>query len=1008
MTQRFRLPDGGRINRDRPVRFRFDGVTYDGYEGDTLASALLANGVRLVGRSFKYHRPRGILSAGAEEPNALVQLREGPRTEPNMRAPQVELFDGLKAASQNRWPSLSFDVWAVNSLFSRFFPSGFYYKTFMWPASFWMTYEKFIRNATGLGKGPVGKDPDRYEQRHQWCDVLVAGGGPAGLMAALAAGRAGARVILVEEQAELGGSLLSDSSEIDGMPGTEWVAAALDELRGMEEVVILQRTTVSGYYDYNFLTLLEQVTDHLGDEPDGKTPRQRFWQVRAKQVVLATGAIERPLTFLNNDRPGVMLAGAVRTYVNRYAVLPGRKAVIFTNNDSAYNTAIDLQRAGASATVVDLRKSPSGPLVDAARTAGIEIRDGQAIVKVKGGKRVTGVAIRDLDETGAGVSGGARAIGCDLVAMSGGWNPTVHLFSQSRGKLRFDDRLAAFVPDRSFADERSAGACNGTMNLSGCLAEGMTAGLAAARDAGFDTPTAPTAPAAPTARGADESGIMPFWVVPSGKRLGKGGKHFIDFQNDVTAADVHLAHREGYVSVEHLKRYTTTGMGTDQGKTSNVNALAIMADLQGISIPEAGTTTFRPPYTPTGFGAIAGRNVGKFMDPARLTAMHDWHVEHGANFEDVGQWKRPWYYPGPGESMVDAVNREVLAARSAVTMLDASTLGKIDIQGPDAAEFLNRIYTNAWLKLPVGSCRYGLMLHEDGMVFDDGVTTRLGENRFLMTTTTGGAANVLTWLEEWLQTEWPELKVYCTSVTEQWATVSVSGPYARHVVGSLTDYEQLGPQDLPFMTMAEMDVAGIAARVFRISFTGELAFEVNVPRRHGLALWRAIWEAGQKYGITPYGTEAMHVLRAEKGFIIVGQETDGTVTPMDMGMDWIVSKKKGDFIGRRSFAREDTARPDRKQLVGLFTEDDPHHVLVEGQQLVQDVKPAPPMKMIGHVTSAYFSPNVGRSIALAVVEGGQDRMGETLYAPRLDGRGPVKVTITDPVFFDKEGVRARG
>ncbi len=1005
MTQKFRLAEGGRINRDRPVRFRFDGITYHGYEGDTLASALLANGVRLVGRSFKYHRPRGILSAGAEEPNALVQLREGARTEPNMRAPQVALFDGLTAESQNRWPSLEFDVWSVNSLFSRFFPSGFYYKTFMWPASFWMTYEKFIRNATGLGKGPVGKDPDRYEQRHQWCDVLVAGGGPAGLMAALAAGRAGARVILADEQSEMGGSLLSDTSEIDGSQSADWVAGIMDELRSMEDVTILPRTTVSGYYDYNFLTLLERVTDHLGEDPDGKTPRQRFWQVRAKQVVLATGAIERPLSFLNNDRPGVMLAGAVRTYVNRYAALPGRKAVIFTNNDSAYDTALDLQRAGAAVTVIDVRKAPRGARIDAARAAGIDIEDGRVITRANGGKRVTGVIIRDLDESGKSVTGGSRSIGCDLVAMSGGWNPTVHLFSQSRGKLRFDELLAAFVPDKSFADERSAGACNGSMRLSDCLAEGLRAGLAAARDAGFNVRKAPTAPKADE---AEVGATMPVWLVPSGKRLGRGGKHFVDFQNDVTAADLHLAHREGYVSVEHLKRYTTTGMGTDQGKTSNVNALAIMAELQGVSIPEAGTTTFRPPYTPTGFGAIAGRNVGAFMDPARLTAMHDWHVEHGAMFEDVGQWKRPWYYPRDGERMEDAVNREVLAARSAVTMLDASTLGKIDIQGPDAAEFLNRIYTNAWLKLPVGSCRYGIMLHEDGMVFDDGVTTRLAKNRFLMTTTTGGAANVLTWLEEWLQTEWPELQVYCTSVSEQWATVSVSGPYARHVVGSLTDYDKLGPRDLPFMTMAEMKVAGIPARVYRISFTGELAFEVNVPRRYGLALWQAIWEAGRKYGITPYGTEAMHVLRAEKGFIIVGQETDGTVTPMDLGMDWIVAKKKGDFIGRRSFARADTARPDRKQLVGLFTEDDPHHVLVEGQQLVEEVKRAPPMKMVGHVTSAYFSPNLGRSIALAVVKSGRERMGETLYAPRLGGGRPVKVTVTDPVFFDKEGVRARG
>ncbi len=1004
MTQTFRLAEGGRIDHTRPVTFRFDGASLQGYAGDTLASALLANGVRLVGRSYKYHRPRGILSAGAEEPNALVQLREGARTEPNMRAPQVELFNGLVAESQNRWPSLRFDLWSVNSLFSRFLPSGFYYKTFMWPASLWMTYEKVIRNAAGLGKGPAEQDPDRYEHRHAWCDVLVAGGGPSGLMAALTAARSGARVILADEQSELGGALLSDTVAIDGRPGADWAVGIADELRAMPEVTVLPRTTVAGYFDHNYLTLLERVTDHLGDAPDGKTPRQRFWQVRAKQVVLATGALERPLCFRDNDRPGVMLAGAVRSYVNRYAVLPGRRAVVFTNNDSAYGTAIDLKRAGASVTVVDLRREPAGDLIDAAEAAGIEVLDGFAITAVKGGRRTTGVTVRRLDDAGEAVASGARSLGCDLVAMSGGWNPTVHLFSQSRGRLRFDDDLAAFVPDRSFAAERSAGACNGAWALSVCLAKGAEAGRAAARDAGFKS----KAKTSPPAVDEPKSGATrPVWVVPSGRPLGRGGKHFIDFQNDVTAADVHLAHREGYVSIEHLKRYTTTGMGTDQGKTSNVNALAVLAGLQGVSIPEVGTTTFRPPYTPVGFGAVAGRNVGQFMDPARVTAMHDWHVEHGAEFEDVGQWKRPWYYPRDGESMPDAVNREVLAARNSVGILDASTLGKIDIQGPDAAEFLNRIYTNAWLKLPVGSCRYGLMLHDDGMVFDDGVTTRLAENRFLMTTTTGGAANVLTWLEEWLQTEWPHMKVYCTSVTEQWATIAVCGPYARHVVGALTEYDKLGPRDFPFMTMREMAVAGVPARVFRISFTGELAFEINVPRRYGLAVWEAVCAAGRKYGITPYGTEAMHVLRAEKGFIIVGQDTDGTATPMDLGMDWIVSNTKGDFIGRRSFTREDTGRADRKQLVGLLTED-PHEVLVEGAQLVEEVKSAPPMAMVGHVTSAYYSPNAGRSIALALVKRGRERLGETLYAPRLDGKGPVEATVTDPVFYDKEGVRARG
>ena len=1005
MSQKNRLAEGGRIDRDRPLAFDFDGRRYQGFAGDTLASALLANDVHLVGRSFKYHRPRGILSAGAEEPNALVQLRTGARTEPNVRATQAELFAGLSAESQNRWPSLQYDVSAVNNLASRILPSGFYYKTFKWPASLWMTYEKVIRNAAGLGRGPAGPDPDRYDHRNVWCDVLVAGGGPAGLMAALAAGRAGARVIVADEQPEMGGALLSDTVEIGGKPAARWVAATLAELAAMDEVTVLARTTVAGYYDYNYLTMLERVTDHLGDEPDGATPRQRFWQVRARQVVLAAGAIERPLAFCDNDRPGIMLAGAARAYVNRYAVLPGRKAVVFTNNDSAWEAALDLRRAGAAVTVVDLRKTPRGALVDAAGAAGIEILDAHAITGVRGANRVSGVEVMALDDEGAAVVGQARRIACDLVAMSGGWNPSVHLFSQSRGKLRFDDDLASFVPETSAQAERSAGACNGAMRLSDCLKQGALAGAAAARDAGAKSKKKPAVPKVVEAAAGDA--LKPVWCVPSPKPPGRGGKFFLDFQNDVTVADLHLAAREGYRSIEHLKRYTTTGMGTDQGKTSNVNALAIMAGIRGVAIPRVGTTTFRPPYTPVGFGAIAGRNVGPFMDPARLTAMHDWHVEQGAIFEDVGQWKRPWYYPRAGETMQDAVNREVQAARNSVGVVDASTLGKIDIQGPDAAKFLNMIYTNAWLKLPVGGCRYGLMLHEDGMVFDDGVTTRLGENRFLMTTTTGGAANVMTWLEEWLQTEWPEMKVYCTSVTEQWATMAVSGPYARHLVGSLTDYDKLGPRDFPFMTMRELDVAGIPARVYRISFTGELAFEINVPRRHGLALWKAVWEAGQKYGITAYGTEAMHVLRAEKGFIIVGQETDGTATPMDVGMDWIVSKKKGDFLGRRSFAREDTARDDRRQLVGLFTHDH-KTVLAEGAQLVETTDTAPPVRMVGHVTSSYYSPNVGRSIALAMVERGAGRKGETLYAPRLDGGRPIEVTVTEPVFYDPEGVRARG
>ena len=1004
MSQKMRLAEGGRIDRDWPLDFQFDGKIWEGYAGDTLASALLANDVHLVSRSFKYHRPRGILSAGVEEPNALVQLASGGRTEPNARATMTELYSGLQASSQNRWPSLDFDVGAVNDLASRLLPSGFYYKTFMWPAGLWMTYEKIIRNTAGLGRAPEGRDPDRYDRANVWCDVLVAGAGPAGLAAALAAGRAGARVIIADEQAEMGGALLSDTVEIDGKPAADWVAGMLAKLAKLDDVTVLPRTTVAGYYDSNYLTMLERVTDHIGGDPDGKMPRQRFWQVRAKQVILATGAIERPLAFRDNDRPGIMLAGAVRTYVNRYAVLPGRRAVVFTNNDSAYDTAIDLGRAGGRVTVVDLRRAPRGSAVEAARATGVKILDGHAIVGVKGVKRVRAVEVMALDDSGDRVRGSAHRLACDLVAMSGGWNPSVHLFSQSRGKVRYDEELAAFAPGDSVQAERSAGACNGDLALADCLGQGTSAGSGAARDAGYKPKTAARVAKADK---PDAGPIRPVWTVPAPTPPGRGGKYFIDFQNDVTVADIHLAAREGYRSVEHLKRYTTTGMGTDQGKTSNVNALAIMAGIRGEPIPAVGATTFRPPYTPVTFGAIAGRDIGPLMDPERLTAMHDWHVEHGAVFEDVGQWKRPWYYPRPGESMKDAVNREVAAARNSVGMVDASTLGKIDITGKDAAKFLNIVYTNAWLKLPVGSCRYGLMLREDGMVFDDGVTTRLADNRFLMTTTTGGAANVMNWLEEWLQTEWPDMKVYCTSVTEQWATVAVCGPYARHVVGALTEYDKLGPRDFPFMTMREMDIAGIPARVYRISFTGELAFEINVARRHGPALWEALWQQGERYGVTPYGTEAMHVLRAEKGFVIVGQETDGTVTPMDLGMDWIVSKKKGDFLGRRSFDRVDIRRDDRKRLIGLFTEDHAT-VLTEGAQLVEDPHGEPPVKMVGHVTSAYYSPNVGRSIALALVEGGMERKGQTLYAPRLDGGQPVRVTVTEPIFYDPEGVRARG
>jgi sarcosine oxidase subunit alpha len=1004
MPARFRLSEGGRIDRSKPVSFTFNGKIYQGFEGDTLASALLANGVHLVGRSFKYHRPRGIMSAGAEEANALIQLGEGARSDPNLRATQIELSDGLIASSQNCWPSVEFDISIVNNFASRLLPSGFYYKTFMWPASLWMTYERVIRKAAGLGKAPEGPDPDRYDKTFAHCDVLVAGGGPAGLAAALSAGRGGARVILAEQDNSLGGNLLSETDAlIEGQSALAWVEQTRTELEAMANVQVLTRTQVYGYFDHNFIGLMENLTDHLplADRP-ANLPRHRLWKLRAKQVVLATGSIERPLVFSDNDRPGIMLASACRTYLNRYGVKPGNRAVIFTNNDGAYAAALDLQKAGVQiAAIVDLRADPQGPLTEQAREAGLRILPGHAITATAGDKRIKAVQVAPLSENGDSVKGSGEEIACDLVAVSGGWNPTVHLHSQSRGKIVFDDAYACFIPGATAQASATAGACSGSFGLGSALSQGHAAGLAAATALGFDGKAA----AAPSASDRDFLPARWLWLVPGDKPLGHGGKHFVDVQNDVTAADLHLALREGYRSIEHVKRYTTTGMGTDQGKTSNVNAIAIVSQYFGCPIPDVGVTTFRPPYTPVTFGVFAGRDIGDLLDPVRKTPMHALHEQAGAVFEDVGQWKRPWYFPQGDEDMHASVNREVRACRDSLGVMDATTLGKIDIQGKDAAEFLNRVYTNAWLKLKVGSCRYGLMLGEDGMVADDGVTSRLAENHFLMTTTTGNAAAVLGHLEEFLQTEWPELEVYLTSVTEQFATVSFAGPNARNLLAELTDDIDLSAEAFPFMTFRKGTVAGIPARVFRISFTGDLSYEINVPASYGAALWQAVMTAGEKYAITPYGTEAMHVLRAEKGFIIVGQETDGSVTPFDLGMDWVVSRTK-DFVGRRSLYRSDMDKPDRKQLVGLLT-DQPDAVLPEGAQLVEKVENKPVMTMLGHVTSSYHSPNVGRSIAMALIKGGRARMGEKLYAPLADGK-VLTCTVTDTVFFDKEGERSRG
>ncbi|MBI3708855.1 MAG: sarcosine oxidase subunit alpha family protein, partial [Proteobacteria bacterium] len=994
--QNFRLAAGGLIDRDRPLGFTYDGIAYRGYHGDMLAAALLANGVRLVGRSFKYHRPRGIFSAGAEEPSALVQLRTGDRTEPNVKATQIELFDGLAASSQNCWPSVNFDLGAVNNLLSRLFPAGFYYKTFMWPPSFWMKYEHFIRRAAGMGRSPVEPDPDHYEKQHAHCEVLVVGAGPAGLAAALAAGRAGARVILVEDQPILGGALLGDRATIDGRPAGEWIAAVERELSGMPETRILRRTTAFGYYDQNLIGLVERVADHLPAPPPHQV-RQRLWLVRARQVVLATGAIERPLVFGGNDRPGVMLAAAARSYVNRYAVKPGERAVVFTNNDSAYATAIDLAEAGVEiAAIVDPRADPSGALPTQARAMGLPCIAGHAVVETVGGRELAAAEIMAIDAADDTLSGVARRIDCDLLAVSGGWNPAVHLFSQSRGRLRYDESLTAFVPGNSVQAERSIGAAAGTYDTASCIKQGLAAGASAAQAAGLGDGRPPTAPAVPT---IEEQPARTLWAVPKLRR--GGSKRFIDLQNDVTAEDIALAAREGYRSVEHVKRYTTLGMGTDQGKTSNIGGLAILAQTLGADIPAVGTTTFRPPYAPVAFGAIVGREAGAHLEPTRYSAMHPWHQRAGARFINAGLWKRAHFYPRPGESDLDAVNREALNVRANVGLVDVSTLGKIDIQGRDAAEFLDRVYTNSWKRLEIGRCRYGIMLREDGMVFDDGTTTRLGPNHFLMTTTTANAVRVMAHLEYLLQVHWPALKVYVVSVTEQWAAMALAGPNARKVLADAAPDLDVGNEALPFMSMRESVIAGIPARVFRISFSGELSYEINIPADYGVAMWEALMAAGEKYAMQPYGTEAMATLRIEKGHFVVGPEADGRTTPDDLGLGGMVSKTK-DFIGKRSLSRPALRALDRKQLVGLLAANADDEI-PRGAQLVTDPHAPLPAAMDGYVASWCYSPHLKRMIALALVKAGRSRMGDRLHAlSPLTGKS-VSVQIVPHVFIDAKG-----
>lgn len=992
-----RIPGAGRLTPAKTARFFFDGKSYAALEGDTVASALLANGVHLVGRSFKYHRPRGIVSAGAEEPNALIGVeRDASRKQPNVRATVQDVFDGMKVVSQNRWPSLSFDVGAVNNLLSPFFAAGFYYKTFMWPKQAWKhVYEPQIRAAAGLGVSPTEDDSDHYSSRYAHCDVLVIGAGVAGLSAALAAAKTGARVIICDEQPEVGGALHYDKSvTIDGQDGYAWAQSTAANLAKMDNVTVLPRTTAFGYYAQNFVGLNERVTEHLA-KPDRKLPRERLWQVRAKRVIIATGAIERHMVFSNNDRPGIMLASAARTFLNHFGVAVGKKIGVYTANDSAYEAAFDLKRAGITiAAIVDCREKPGEAVLAEARSLGIEVLTGHAVVDTGGKLRVASMSVA---RNGGGA---ARKIAIDALLTSAGWTPSVHMFSQSRGKVAYDNETQRFLPGTYAQDCLSVGACNGTNDLQATIEESLAAGELMSNASGF------TAPEKLSLQGVN---AFAWTGGMAGSAEGAGAdttvKAFIDFQNDVCAKDIRLAVREGMHSIEHIKRFTTNGMATDQGKLSNIHGLAIAAETLGREIPKVGLTTFRAPYTPVTFGTLINHSRGDLFDPTRKTPMHALEEATGAVFEDVGQWKRAWYYPRAGEDMHQAVNRECKTVRDVAGIFDASTLGKIEVVGPDAAQFLNLIYTNSWDTLKPGRCRYGIMLREDGFVYDDGVVGRMAEDRFHVTTTTGGAARVMNHMEDYLQTEFPHLNVWLTSATEQWAVIAVQGPKAREIIAPLVEGIDLSNEAFPHMSVREGKICGVPTRLFRMSFTGETGFEVNVPADFGPDVWAAIYKRAEALGACAYGTEAMHVLRAEKGYIIVGQDTDGTVTPDDASLGWAVGKKKTDFVGIRGLRRPDLVAEGRKQLVGLLTKD-PKVVLEEGAQIVADPNQALPMTMIGHVTSSYWSENCGRSIALALVAGGKAKIGQTLYVPMPDKT--IAVEVSDMVFVDKEGGRING
>ncbi|OCW79746.1 (2Fe-2S)-binding protein, partial [Pelagibacteraceae bacterium GOM-A2] len=970
MSQPFRLNKEGLINRNKKISFTFNGKKLFGYEGDTIASALIANGIHLVGRSFKYHRPRGFFGAGVEEPNAKLQVEFNGHSEPNVNATEMELVEGLSATSQNCWPSVNFDIGAINNFLKMFFPAGFYYKTFMWPKSFWYKiYEPFIRKAAGLGVASIEKDKERYEHKFEYCDLLVTGSGPSGLASAYAAAKNGAKVILAEDKPRFGGTLLTDDVSIDNLSGKDWAEKIITELKSMPNVTVKNRSQVFGYYDHNMLVMFERVSDHL-EKKSKFTPRQRLWYIRAKETILSTGSIERPIVFGNNDTPGIFLSAAAKEYMKVYGVLVGKKPLIFTNNDSAYETALEFKKNNVEPIILDTREEHSSELIDEAKSKGIDIRFSQGVIVANGYKKVKSAKIGKLNKDKNSFEK-IETIECDCICVSGFWTPSVHLASQSGNKLKYEEKIDAFIPDKKKQHETSVGAANGSFTLEESLKHGFENGS----NLSAKITDIKTEIAIPNVNEKKYGAHDKFWCMPLPKN--ENPKRFVDFQNDVSVSDIEIAIREGYRSIEHVKRYTTLGMATDQGRTSNLNGLQLVSNIENKIVPEVGHTTFRPPFTPITIGTIVGREVGMEYMPTRKTPMHEWHEKNNAVFVDAGAWKRPRYYKQGSETLFEASKREAKNVRENVGICDVTTLGKIDIKGPDAAEFLNRVYTNAWMKLPVGKARYGLMLREDGIVMDDGTTTRISENHYHMTTTTAQAANVLSHLEYYLQIVWPELNVNVVSTTEQWAGAAIAGPKSRDMLSKLYPDLDVSNDALPFMGYKEADFFGVPSRIFRISFSGELAYEINVKSDHGMFMWEKMMEVGKEFGNQPYGTEALSTLRIEMGHV-AGPELDGRTIPSDVSLNGLVSKKK-DFIGKNSLGREAFNLESRQKIVGLIPIDRKSSI-PEGSHIVQDQNAKLPNPKLGHVSSSCWSVENNNPFSLAIMKDGKNMIGKKFFA----------------------------